>query len=130
MAYRIKEIRYSDLSFTLAKNDAGDIKTADNVNAIRQSLYNILYTKPGSRVMRPDYGLNLERYLFEPFDTFTADTIAEHILNSVEQYEPRIFLQNVNVTLDHTEGAFVVDITYTVRNTATVDTLSIILKRT
>ena len=130
MSYRIKEIRYSDLSFTLAQTETGDIKTADNVNAIRQSLYNVLYTKPGTRVMRPDYGINLERYLFEMFDNFTADAIAEHIINSLEKYEPRIYLHNVNVTLDHIELAFIVDITYSIRNTATVDTLSIILKKT
>ncbi len=48
------------------------IAMIEGAQAVRQSLMLLLSTRPGERVMRPDYGSNLHRLLFEPNDATTA----------------------------------------------------------
>jgi phage baseplate assembly protein W len=56
------------------------------VALIRNNLRQLLLCNKGERVMLPDYGLNLERYLFEPLDQTTFYLVKQDILQTLNKY--------------------------------------------
>jgi phage baseplate assembly protein W len=85
---------------------------------IASSLEILLSTTPGERVMFPEFGCNLEEFVFETFDTTTQTLMTDIIETAILYFEPRIDLEKVS--LDSTralEGVVLIDITYRVRTT-------------
>ena len=102
-------------------------KTTDTVEMvsdeedIRQSLHILLSTSLGERVMQPDYGCNLNDYVFEGLNSTTIGYIKERVANSILYYEPRIVVERIEVTnagsVDNLEGRFLIDLTYSIPGT-------------
>lgn len=85
---------------------------------IASSLEILLSTRPGERVMLPDYGCNLEELLFENLDTTLKTLMADKIASSILYFESRIDLEEVR--LDNSrelEGVVLIEVTYRVRST-------------
>src|ERR1017187_1926252 len=57
---------------------------------MRQALLLLLSTRPGERVMRPDYGCPLKGLGFEPNDDTTAGMAIGYIRRAIERWEPRV----------------------------------------
>jgi phage baseplate assembly protein W len=74
-----------------------DMKVAYDLNAIRNSIINLFNTLPGERILLPDYGCDLRRFIFEPITDSTSRLIGRTIKTSIEQWEPRVVLVNINV---------------------------------
>ena len=89
------------------------------VQDIEQSLGILLRTRPGERVMRPDYGCGLEDMLFEPVNTSLITYIKELISKAILYYEPRIQLRNINILEDENllEGRVIIELDVLVRST-------------
>lgn len=58
--------------------------------AVRQAILLLLSTVPGERVMRPDYGCELDRLLFAPNDETTAGLAIHYVRRALDRFEPRI----------------------------------------
>jgi uncharacterized protein len=58
-------------------------------DAVRQSILLLLSTRPGERVMRPEYGCNLYRLAFAPNDDMTAGLAIHYVRQAVERWELR-----------------------------------------
>lgn len=69
---------------------AGRLAWVTGEAAVRQALVLLLSTRPGERVMRPDYGCDLHRLAFEPNDETTAGIAIHHVRRAIERWEPRI----------------------------------------
>lgn len=65
--------------------------------SVREAIAIILRTHPGERVMRPDFGCGLDRYLFEPNTISTLRLIQEDVKRALVRWEPRIRLDDVRV---------------------------------
>jgi len=59
---------------------------ATGVNLIKNNLRQLLLCEKGERVMLPDYGLSLKKYLFEPLDETTYFLIRQDILETLAKY--------------------------------------------
>src|SRR4051794_30169112 len=68
------------------------------MDRIRQSIEQILDTEPGERIMLPDFGCGLRRYLMEPNTLTTRTAIGKDIESALNRWEPRILLTGVEVT--------------------------------
>ena len=79
---------------------------------VRQSILLILDTEPGERVMRPDFGCGLRRYLMEPNTPTTRAAIAREGEAAVRAWEPRIELREVEVTTTDDPSTVVVTVAY------------------
>ena len=92
---------------------------------VRESICLILRTRPGERIMRPDFGCGLDRYLFEPNNIGTLRLIQEEVKQSILRWEPRVTLNDIVVALNPMD-ARAVDITiyYTLIATQTQDRLN------
>ena len=84
-------VPFKDLSLSFAKNKVTDdllVKKEDA--AVKQAVLNLLLTNKGERVYDSDYGSNIRTYLFEPLDFGTAGTIKDEIVRTLNNYEPRV----------------------------------------
>lgn len=76
----------------------GALPRVGGMDRIRQSIEQILDTEPGERVMLPDFGCGLRRYLMEPNTLTTRTAITKEVESSLQRWEPRIQLTEVAVT--------------------------------
>ncbi|HEX6732162.1 MAG TPA: GPW/gp25 family protein [Pyrinomonadaceae bacterium] len=91
---------------------------------IRQSIMIIMGTEPGERIMRPDFGAGLNRFVFEPANTTTMALIQTRVHDALVDWEPRIEVITVKVTLDPNErNLLLIEVTYRVRATNTLHNL-------
>jgi phage baseplate assembly protein W len=67
---------------------------------VRESLRLILSTRPGERVLQPDFGCELARYLFEPNNVSTLRLIQEEVQRAITRWESRVKLVDVQVTVN------------------------------
>lgn len=66
------------------------IAMVDGANAVRQSLMLLLSTQPGERIMRPEFGCDLHRLVFEPNDETTAGLAIHYVRTAIARWEPRV----------------------------------------
>jgi uncharacterized protein len=67
---------------------------------VRESICIILRTRPGERVLQPDFGCGLDHYLFEPNNISTLRLIQEDVKRSIARWEPRVTLNDVQVAVN------------------------------
>jgi phage baseplate assembly protein W len=81
---------WSDIDENYNRQSDGDIQKDVDVQAILNSLRNIILTIQGQRRMLPTFATNIWGLLFEPIDEITARLIAEGLLESIRIWETRI----------------------------------------
>lgn len=86
---------------------------------IRESLIILLTTTLGERVMRPDYGANMEDLLFESINVTTASIITNRLKRAILLHEPRVNANNIDMVPDLANGFIEVTIEYTIIATNT-----------
>lgn len=97
-----------------------EIKMVSEEEDIGESLRILLSTRPGERVMQPDYGCGLHTMVFESLDESTVTELKDLIERAVLFYEPRITLESIDVSAeDELEGRLKIQLNYTVRKTNT-----------
>lgn len=96
----------------------GKFVMAESEEDIRQSIYIILMTRMKERAMLPDFGCNLQEYIFEVPDSEFETQVSSEIREALMRYEPRIVNVNVTADTDHiVNGTLYLNISYTVRAT-------------
>ncbi len=96
------------------KNTA-DVKMTSAEEDIKRSLYILLSTTVGERVMQPAYGCNLKRFLFEPLNATTIAYVRKLVEDAIVYFEPRIELEGVSVEVE--EGTLNIIIDFRIRAT-------------
>lgn len=81
--------------------------------AINNSIKNFFSTRPGDKILSPEYGCDLTEYLFQPVNKYIAGMIGDRIL-TLEQYEPRIRIDSVNVLPIPDDNTYKIWMEYTV----------------
>ena len=85
---------------------------------IWQSLYILLTTSLGERVMQPTYGCNLQELLFETLSPTVASNIKELLRTAILYHEPRIQLDRLDLNLnEQLRGVVNIAIDYTILST-------------
>jgi phage baseplate assembly protein W len=91
---------------------------------IEQAIRIILGTNRGERVMRPDFGAGLIEFVFEPANTATMELLRKRVEESLIDWEPRIDVEEVKVTIEPIErNRLDIDVSYRVRATNTLHNL-------
>lgn len=135
--YSRKDYAYKDLHLDFSKSgnfdsllrkeiNENDIEVDYDSTAIKNSLRNLFNTRPGQRFLFPEYGLSLDRYLFEAITDDNAETIGETIVRSIERYEPRVKLELCTVVPDPDLNQYDISIVISIplfNTTATINSL-------
>ena len=106
---------FRDISMTFQNNPLNsDLIVLKNETAIARSIRNIVFTLPGEKFFNPNFGSRVSRSLFENVDEISASIINDEIRNSINNFEPRVSLIDVQIIPDFDNGAFDVNIIYRV----------------
>ena len=91
-----------------------DIMSKFDEGAVTNSLVNIFNTLPGEKILNPEFGIYLKKYLFEPVSRDTAETIGEDIVSGIEKFEPRVRIDDVTVLANIDTNEYVINLTITI----------------
>lgn len=97
--------------------------------SVRQSIKIILQTMPGERLMRPEFGGGLQRFLHEPNTLTIRRQIRDLITRSLERWERRILLDRVDVwEVEARPDTVRIEIVYRLRRTNRTQQMGITLE--
>ncbi|WP_340065865.1 GPW/gp25 family protein [Ascidiimonas aurantiaca] len=105
---------------TFSNNGNRGIIMVANEEDIRQSLEILLSTSLGERTMLPEYGCDLQSYLFDTISNSKVHFLKELVRTAIINYEPRIDLNEVLIDYsDYQEGIIRIELDYTIETTNT-----------
>jgi phage baseplate assembly protein W len=85
-------------AFPFSLGPTGSPELVSDEEDIRESIWIILGTNPGERVMRPDFGAGLNAFVFEPVNIRTMTLVQNRVREALIDYEARIDVLDVRVT--------------------------------
>ena len=104
---------FKDISASFKVNPLNeDLIATKNATAISRSVRNLVLTKQGERFFNPILGSQVSALLFENIDKLTASAIADEIRITIDNFEPRVELTEVDVFPDYDNSEFNVTIRY------------------
>lgn len=94
------------------------IAEASDEELVQQSIWLILSTAPGERVMRPDFGCGIHDLVFANPSAGTLGEVAREVTRALTLWEPRVHLLRVEAHLDRQNPAcIIVEIDAQIRST-------------
>ena len=94
-------------------------------NQIKSNLVNLLLTDMGERVMNPNFGCNLKRYLFENINDVNAERVKNAVLSSVGYYIPEITVTSIAVTPNTDYNSIDISVNYILNISQTPDEITV-----
>ena len=89
---------FKDLSASFQTNPlSNDLIALKNESAIARSVRNLVLTGQGERPFQPVLGTGVSRLLFENMDKLTASAIRSELRTTIENYEPRVEINEIIV---------------------------------
>lgn len=116
---------YRGISFPFTKGETSFPEAAVDNDVIKQSLYQIVLTGPGERVMRPGFGTSAHKYVFENNDDLLSELVRTEVSASVGRYEPRVALRDIIVARSEDLTEITVTLIYVIIATRTQDSVQI-----
>ena len=102
----------------------GGIAEAAYEDDVRQAIRIILATNPGERVMRPDFGAGLDRFVFEPVNVATVTQLKAQVHDALVAWEPRVDVLEIDVTPEGSPPVvLLIEMQYRVRATNALQNL-------
>ena len=96
----------------------GRMKTVSQEEDIAEAVMLILSTSRGARVMRPDFGSGINKFIFAEMNYTTVREMEREIVNAVTAWEPRVIEPEAEVGLERLqEGIVMISVRYIVRST-------------
>ena len=104
---------FKDISASFQTNPlSNDLIALKNESAIARSVRNLVLTIQGERPFQPVLGTGVSRLLFENMDKLTASAIRSEIRTTIENYEPRVEINEILVEPDFEGNAMHVTLQY------------------
>jgi phage baseplate assembly protein W len=91
-----------------------DIDTSLDYAAIQNGIDNMFLFLPGERVLFPDFGNNLYRYLYEPANNTTVGRLVDEIRTMFDKWEPRVKILDIFAEIIPDENTIKLEIQYSV----------------
>ena len=124
-----RKITYADIDLSFANKPSGDIFKKEHAAAVKQSVRNLLMTNFSEKPFLPRYGGNLNSFLFSLNTEVDELALEEKIIETVEIFEPRASVKNVEVISNDNRNEIAVTVTFQVLSTNEVITTEISLTR-
>jgi hypothetical protein len=106
------------VGFPLALDAKHALARAEYEESVRQSIWIILGTAKGERMMRPEFGCGIHDVVFESMSAATVGRINQSVHEALLRLEPRITVIDVDVRASGREGnVLLISIDYEVRAT-------------
>jgi len=94
------------------------VSTSNGLDKIQASIRDILMTRPGERLMQPEYGSRLFDLIFEQNDTLTNQLLYMYTAEALRRWERRIRVTGVSFSTDLSNPNYIgIVINFTVLST-------------
>lgn len=117
-----------DLNFT-AHPIRKDVTKHVNEYAIINSVKNLILTNHYERPFQPELGSNIRRLLFENVDVIIAARIEREIVETIENFEPRVQVSKVTAIPAPDENSYQVVLEFFIVNRPDPVTITFFLER-
>lgn len=125
-----REVLYSDFDLSFLKHpNTKDVTILKDIDAVKQSVKNLILTAKGERPFQPLLGSDIRKLLFEPVDDFTAFDIKEQVQNTLQNFEPRVRVLNIDVVSEPDNNRFRLSIEFQMITNLETGTASFYLER-
>lgn len=122
--------RYIDLDLNFNVHPIKkDINKHKDVKAVINSVKNLVLTNHYERLFHPEIGSNIRKMLFEPMDNITAIVIEREIREVIENFEPRVTIQTLDVVPYYDYDSFHVTLSFFIINRTEPITIKFLLER-
>ena len=104
---------YSDLDLDFTRNPVtGDVVKLVDVDAVKRSVKNLIQTNHYERPFHPEIGSDVRAMLFEPMTPLTALNLQRKVAEVLNNFEPRISLQQVLASPDLDRNSYALKIMF------------------
>lgn len=83
----------------------------EDIDVLNCSLYNILFTEPGTDVYRPEYGIGVQNWLFTCSNTIIRNQRVNELKQAIKRWENRLTLGDVNIQVSGNIGYITIEYT-------------------
>lgn len=105
------------LGFPVEVDADGNLQLAEYEESVRQSIWIILGTAKGERIMRPDFGCGIYDLVFGVNSPSTAGEVAQAVREALLRFEPRIDVTDIQVRPGGKGEVLLISLNYQVRAT-------------
>ena len=122
---------FSDLDFNFTAHPVtGDLARKFDEESIKQAVKNLVLTQNYERPFNSDIGSQIRGLLFEPATPMLSRLLNRAIIDTITNYEPRVNLIDVTVTVPADTNEVYCTIEFVIVNTTVPISVNLALKRT
>lgn len=121
---------YSDFTTNFFSHpDTNQLIRVVNEDAVKRSIRNLIFTNNFERLFQPEFGGNIQKYLFEDVSSHTEGSLIMRIKNVINQHEPRANLIDVLVQGVPEQNGYYITIIFSITSSVNPITMNLTLGR-
>lgn len=124
-----RTVPYRDIDLTFTAKPNGEIFKKSDAAAVQQALKNLILTNHFEKPFLPFFGGNIRALLFELADDDIEEDVRDNIIETINIYEPRAILRNIDVVSDPDRNSLNVTIEYQISNSEEIFTFTTAVSR-
>ena len=126
-----KQAIFSDLDLNFTKHPiTDDVARKTDAAAVNQSLRNLILTANYERPFNSNIGSPIRALMFEPYSPMLRVLLKTVVEQTVENFEPRISLQDVIISPNESNNSLEISIYYYILNSTSLQSFQMTLERT
>lgn len=101
------------LDLPIRRGNEGYFETnTRSLDQVRANLENVLLTRRGERLLRPDFGSRLYEFVFEPNASRLNKRVRDEIERVVERFIPYVNILDIDIERDDSLAAVLINISF------------------
>ena len=96
-----------DMPFRLSETSGSGYfaQTSTTIDAVKNNVRNLLNTEKGERLLQPELGLNLRRFIFENITEDTKMNIQNDIISNFSKWLPFVEIKDIQVDISESNSS-------------------------
>jgi len=108
---------YTDINNTIKNRNGTFSSLSADINAVNNSLNNILSIRPGTYPGNPLFGCNIGKFVFEQINPLTVQLMEEEIRYSISLFEKRVKIKKIEIKEDLDYNRVIINILFNITGT-------------
>lgn len=121
--------QYVDIDLSFVAKSSGEIYKKTNAAAVKQAIKNLLLTNRTEKPFEPNFGGDLNRFLFSLSEDFDEDELKDVIAAAINNYEPRVLVKDIQVLIFPDNHDAKVTVVFQIISTSEVISLDVSIAR-